>query len=95
MKFDWDISKALSNKLRHDGVSFEDAQEAFSDFYGVEEYDHLHSINEHRFNLIGMSSKGLLFVVFSQPDDQTIRIISARLADDFERQTYEKNLFEN
>jgi hypothetical protein len=93
MGFDWDNKKAKNNKLKHNGISFEDAREAFSDFYGVEEYDYLHSINEHRFNLIGMSSKGLLFVVFSQLDEQTIRIISARLADDFERQIYEENLF--
>ncbi|MGH9767752.1 MAG: BrnT family toxin [Blastocatellia bacterium] len=56
MRFEWDANKALSNKLNHDGISFEDAREAFSDFYGVEEYDYLHSINEHRFILIGMSS---------------------------------------
>ncbi len=93
MEFKWDDNKAAANEPDH-GVSFDEAQEAFNDFYGVEEYDYLHSINEHRFNLIGMSSRGLLFVVFSQPDEQTIRIISARMADDFERQTYEKNLFE-
>lgn len=93
MEFKWDDNKAAANEPDH-GVSFDEAQEAFNDFYGVEEYDYFHSINEHRFNLIGMSSRGLLFVVFSQPDEQTIRIISARMADDFERQTYEKNLFE-
>jgi hypothetical protein len=94
MEFKWSQNKARIN-LRDHGVSFEEAQEACDDLYGVEEYDYLHSINEHRFNLIAMSSRGLLFIVFSQPDEQTIRIISARMAEDFERQTYEKNLFES
>ena len=51
MKFEWDNKKAESNKLKH-GVSFNEAQEAFGDSRGIEEYDYLHSINEHRFNLI-------------------------------------------
>ena len=94
MRYDWDWEKAAANESKHDEVSFEDARTAFKDFYAVEFYDEEHSVNEHRFNLIGLSSHGLIFVVFTEPADDLIRIISARLVEPQERERYERNLLE-
>ena len=45
----------------------------------IEKYDARHSIDEDRYNVIGMV-ENLLFVVYTERNDDTIRIISARKA---------------
>lgn len=94
MRYNWDEEKAAANEINHDGVSFEDAKVAFKDFHAVEFYDEGHSYEEHRFNLIGLSQRGLILVVFTEPADDLIRIISARLAEPAEKEMYEQNLLE-
>lgn len=80
MRFEWDPDKAKRNLLSHK-VSFEEAIEAFFDPNAVDDFDELHSNQETRYNLIGMSSRRLLFIVYSEPAIDTVRIISARKAD--------------
>ncbi len=75
-------------------MSFEDAKTAFKDIYALEIYDEGHSYDEHRYNLIGLSLRGLIFVVFTEPAEGVIRIISARLAEPEEKERYERNLLE-
>jgi hypothetical protein len=69
-----------------------DAATAFSDPNGVEEYDFEHSMTAHRSNLIGLAGGELLFVVFTLPSENVTRLISARLADEIEREVYEEAL---
>jgi len=88
MKFTWDPDKAARNIQRHQ-VSFEEAMEAFLDWNAIDDYDAEHSDAEARFNLIGLSSRRLLFVVYTEPEEDTIRIISARRAEGKQQRIYE------
>ena len=80
MRVIWDEVKNLSNQTKH-GVSFEEAQELFlsgADY--LEIFDDRHSDDEDRFIAIGFIVRGLVVVVWTQRDDDLIRIISARPA---------------
>ena len=90
MRFDWDPDKNELN-IRNRGISFEEAQEAFFDPNALEEYDEEHSTaKEPRFNLVGLTKRRLLVVVFIEIRNETIRIISARKAGPQQRKTYEQ-----
>jgi uncharacterized DUF497 family protein len=89
MRFIWDPDKAARNLQRH-RVPFEEAMQAFFDPNAVDDYDAEHSDDEARFNLIGLSSRRLLFVVYTQPEEGTIRIISARRAEGKLQKIYEQ-----
>ncbi len=53
--------------------------------------DVLHSIQEDRFIIVGMSERDrLLTVAFTYRHDETVRIISARRANRREQQIYEQ-----
>lgn len=89
LKFEWDEKKNLTNQKKH-GVSFEEAQTVFVDELARLIPDPDHSQGEERFILMGMSSQlRLLIVCHCERDLNTIRIISARQADKFERKQYE------
>jgi uncharacterized DUF497 family protein len=80
MIFDWDDTKAESNKKKH-GVSFAEAATAFSDPHAVEFLDDKNSDKEDRWILVGLSAKSqILLVVFVERDEKCIRIVSARKA---------------
>jgi uncharacterized DUF497 family protein len=89
MRFTWDAEKAKAN-LRNHGISFAEAMEAFADPNADEDFDREHSDEEPRYDLIGFSSRRLLFVVFMEQEDGTFRIISARKAEKKQRVKYEK-----
>ncbi len=81
IRFEWDEDKARSNLKKH-GVSFPEAESVFWDEYAVEFQDELHSSEEDRFLLLGMSRTARLLLIchcFRERDD-VIRIISARKA---------------
>ena len=80
MRFEWDPAKAQRNQARHQ-VTFDEAIEAFFDPNAVDDYDVTHSTTETRYNLIGLSSRRLLFIVYSEPAPTAVRIISARKAE--------------
>jgi uncharacterized DUF497 family protein len=87
--FEWDEGKRRTNRRKH-GIDFADAVEIFYDELACTIADPDHHA-EQRFVVTGMDAFGrLLVVVFTQPDDQTIRIISARSATATERRHYEK-----
>ena len=74
----WDENKAVANIRKHRGVSFDEAATCLFDPEAlvVEDPD---AEGELRFILIGMSNKfRLLTVCYSLPDEDNIRIISAR-----------------
>ncbi len=91
MKFEWHPPKAESNLTKH-GVSFEEAQDAFDDDYGVVIRDDRNSIGEIRYRLIGSSSSRLLVVSYTIRQDElgqgVFRLISAREAEDWEKRKY-------
>ena len=57
MEFEWDEAKAAANLAKH-GVSFEEAKTIFDDRLYVDFYDPKHSLNEHRYIIIGSRTKG-------------------------------------
>ena len=80
VKVTWDRAKNLSNKKKH-GVSFEEASELFrsgSDY--LELFDDAHSDDEDRFIAIGPIKRGLVLVIWTERDEDIVRIISARWA---------------
>ena len=91
MNFEWDGIKNLLNIKKH-GISFEHAARVFTDPLRKEDYDYRHSNNEeNRAFAIGVAESRLLFVSFTEPDTETIRIISARKANKHERRYYYGN----
>ena len=88
MIFEWDINKNALNIKTH-GVSFDEAKEVFSDEFGLDVYDDLHSDSaEHRFLILGLTVKGLLLVVYTVRFEENYRIISARKATKSEEISY-------
>ena len=73
--FEWDANKAAQNIRKH-GVSFEEAATAFGDLLSITIFDPLHSIDEDRFVLIGMSNRNRLLTVVHTDRNDRIRIIS-------------------
>ena len=90
LHFDWDEHKNSINKKKHKGVSFEEAQTAFSDPNALLISDPDHSDDEDRFILLGMSERFRILVTCHcyRENDTVIRIISARKATKHEIRTY-------
>ena len=87
MEFTWDPRKAKSNLNKH-GVSFAEAVTVFADPLAILMEDALH---DERAILIGQSERHrLLFAVFVELAEDSIRIISARRATSHERRRYEE-----
>jgi len=85
MKFEWDPAKAAANIAKH-GVSFEQAEAAFTDPNAMELLDE-NSQGEERWRLLGRAEPGVLMVVYTERRDY-VRIISARRADTREQKAY-------
>lgn len=80
MRVEWDEAKNLTNRRDH-GISFEEARDLFTGGAGyLEIFDEAHSESEDRFIAIGPIARGLVLVVGTERDDETLRIISARWA---------------
>ena len=92
MKVSWDDAKNLANQRNH-GVTFEEASELFqfgTDY--LEIFDDAHSLVEDRFIAIGPIRRGLVLVIWTERDEETIRIISARWATENEQALYRSYL---
>jgi uncharacterized DUF497 family protein len=89
LHFTWDPTKARANLAKH-GISFQEAETAFSDDHALVMPDPEHSHEEDRFVLLGASTAlRVVMVVHCEPDpDGAIRIISARRATRSERGQY-------
>ena len=83
--FEWDENKDKINKIKH-GVSFKVATKVFEDENRIERPDYNHSQEEDRWQVIGKVHE-VLFVVYTERGDVT-RLISAREADDLEKEIY-------
>lgn len=94
MIFEWNTEKADENLKKH-GISFNEAETAFEDFYAIEELDAEHSsAEETRFKMLAIAGEKILVVVYTMRDEN-YRIISAREAENYERKLYEQQLAEN
>jgi len=94
VKVSWDDAKNRANQREH-GVSFEEASELFRsgrDYFEI--FDDAHSVGEDRFIAIGPIRRGLVLVVWTERDEETIRIISARWATKREQALYRSHLDE-
>ena len=90
LRFEWDEQKSASNRRKH-GVSFAEARTAFMDDNARVIPDPDHSDEEERFVLLGLSISLRVLVVCHcyRHNDEVIRIISARKADEDEIKQYQ------
>lgn len=94
IKFDWDKKKNAANQKKH-GISFEEATEVFEDPLHISVMDRRFDYFDERWITLGATKKGTVIVLghlyyFSESDEETIRIITARKATKKERENYEK-----
>ena len=78
LDFEWDVEKDREN--------FETATQVFYDYFRMERHDDDSGEDEDRWQTMGFFNN-VLFVVYTERGD-TIRIISARVAEPFERRIY-------
>ena len=88
MDYEWDEKKDRSNDQKH-GIRFDEAKGVFAD-PNAKDFADDYNPDEERFIRIGLTVRGLLVVVYSEPDPEVTRIISARKATKSEREFYEK-----
>ncbi len=91
LNFTWDENKNRLNQNKHK-VSFEEAKTVFFDEHARLISDPDHSVVEDRFILLGFSGQLRSLVVshcYREPEN-TIRIISARPANRYEQQQYQR-----
>lgn len=88
LEFEWHPVKAEANRKKHK-VSFDEAKTIFGDEKHLEVPDYEHSFGEFRHLAIGRSQQGrVLTVVFTERGIR-LRLISARIAEPWERREYE------
>ena len=91
LRIEWDTNKARANLRKH-GITFDEAETAFSDDNALLLFDPDHStVDEERLVLIGISiALRVLVVIHCERDSgDTIRLISARRATKSERAQYD------
>ena len=93
MQFEWDEEKAAINLKKH-GISFNEAQTVWDDYFYIDLFDDEHSIEENRFIIIGESMNKRLLIVSYTERENRVRIISARELTPKERREYEQGQFE-
>ena len=95
MKFEWDKKKNEQNFNKHK-VTFEEAETVFDDKNAITLYDELHSADEDRYIIIGVSEgferKLTVCHCYRGEFDEITRIISARRANKHETKIYEEGL---
>jgi hypothetical protein len=88
LEFEWDPLKAAANLKKHK-VTFDDAKTIFGDKKHLEVPDREHSGDEVRYLAIGLAENGrVLTLVFTERGTK-LRLISARVAEPWERREYE------
>ncbi|MEY4551181.1 MAG: hypothetical protein RL685_7376 [Pseudomonadota bacterium] len=92
MRLEWDDAKNIANQSKH-GVSFEEVATLFDEGVDcLELFDAQHSDTEDRFISIGPIDRGLIMVVWTERQDDVVRIISARLTTRREAELYQTHL---
>ncbi len=88
MDFKWDESKNKTNIAKRD-LDFADARQIFDAPMFVR-IDNRKDYGEERFVGIGFLKNLVVVIVFTEPNEQTIRVISLRKALKYEREEFEK-----
>lgn len=94
MVFEWDENKNRINKVKH-GVDFETAATVFDDPLLASRVERIVD-GEVRWQTIGMAEGWMLLLVAHLEtcgNETTIRILSARKANNHERERYENGTF--
>lgn len=92
MKFEWDDTKDRSNQKKH-GLSFSQASRLFESGQDyLEIFDSAHSETEDRFIAIGAIDSGIAVVIYTEREDDLIRIIGARFATKREQEQYRRHI---
>lgn len=79
MRFEWDPKKESTNREKH-GISFGQSTELFTSGRDYLEILDERTVAEERFIAVGLIEDGVIVVVFTEREEETIRIISARRA---------------
>ena len=88
MKFEWNEQKNRTNYRKH-GIAFESVLPLFEDEVPLLiELDDRQDYDEDRWVGLGPLKQHVVVVVFTEPEYDTIRLISARKANQHERQKY-------
>lgn len=88
MRLEWDPRKSERNLEKH-GISVEEAaQLLLGTADSMEAFDRAHSDEEDRFVAMGPIARGVIVVVFTERDDEIVRIIGAREATRSEERKY-------
>jgi len=90
MKFEWDDRKNQNNLAKH-GFDFAGAYRIFN-MPMIVELDERENYDEDRYVGIGLLEGRVVVIVYTEPDEQTVRIISLRKALSYERRYYEQYL---
>jgi uncharacterized DUF497 family protein len=90
MKFEWDRQKNQSNIAKHQ-LDFADAYKVFKLPLRVS-LDSRQDNGEERWIGVGLLDGRVVVIVFTEIDDQTIRVISLRKALPYEQKSYEQYL---
>ena len=91
MRVEWDPAKERANRAKH-GIGFDEVRVLFEsgqDYLVI--YDEEHSDDEDRFVAIGVIKRGVVVVVHTEPGDDVIRIIGARMATRAEEQLFSEH----
>ncbi len=90
MQFEWDEAKNLENICKHE-IDLVDVPEMF-DSPMLIELDERFDYGEYRWFGIGFLGNGIAVVVWTERQNNVIRIISARRANRYERKRLEQYL---
>ncbi len=88
MEFAWDENKNTANLIKH-GFDFADAYRVF-DLSMLVALDEREDYGENRYIGLGLLDGRAVVVVYTEPDEETVRIISLRKALSQERKRYEQ-----
>ena len=90
MQFEWDETKNLENIRKH-RIDFADVTGMFNNSMLIE-LDERYDYGEDRWIGIGFLGNGVAVVVWTERQNNIVRIISARRANRYERQRLEQYL---
>jgi uncharacterized DUF497 family protein len=91
MNYSWDEEKAEKVKREH-AIEFAKVINIFEDAFAIEFIDEKHSTDaEKRYAIIGLTSYGLVYLVFTEVSNNELRFITARLAENWMVKEYEEN----
>ncbi len=89
--FGWRKSKR-EKVIREHGVDFAEIEDVFEDAFSIDFIDYAHSTEaEIRYGVIGKTARyGLIELIYTVTEDETIHFITARRAENWMVREYEK-----